>query len=120
MCKWENIAMFVPPMGVCALAPGQTVLIIEIMKKQMKRKREEEPEELDWDADLEEARDYCARVSVHMTRPRQPPEVLLFQSQRPPAGWPAGVWLELPPKPDLVPKNKYGDKKKRKSVNIWS
>ena len=53
---------------------------------------EEVPEESDWDADLEEARDYHATGSVPMRRPKQPPKMLLFQSHRPPAGWPPGVW----------------------------
>ena len=68
---------------------------------------EEEPEELDWDADLEEAQDYHARVSAPMRRPRQPPKVLMFQPCIYSAGWPAGVQLGLPPKPDLMPKNRY-------------
>ena len=58
---------------------------------------EEEPEESDWDADLEEAQDYCARVSAPMRRPRQPTKVLQFQAHRPPAGWPARVQPEFFP-----------------------
>ena len=71
---------------------------------------EEEPEESDWDVDLKEAQDYHARVSAPMRRLRQPPKVLLFRSQKHPTGWPAGVWPELPPKPDLVPRNRYEGK----------
>ena len=68
---------------------------------------EEEQEESDWHANLEEVRDYHARTPV--TRPRQPQKVLLFQSHRPPAGWPADIRPKLPPKLDLVPNNKYAE-----------
>ena len=71
-------------------------------KKESKDK--EEHEESDWDAHLKEARDYFARTP--MRRHRQSPKVLLFQFCRPPAGWPAGVRPELPPKLDLVTKFK--------------
>ena len=52
---------------------------------------EEEPEESDWDADLEEAQDYHARISAPMRRPRQPPKVLMFQLHKCPAGWQVAV-----------------------------
>ena len=90
-------------MEVHALAPEQTVLIIQ-KKEELE---EEEPEESSWDSDLEEAWDYHARAPVPMRRHVQPPKVFPLQPHRPPAGWPTRVWPELPSKPDLVSKNKY-------------
>ena len=46
---------------------------------------EKEPEQSDWDTDLEEAQDYNARVSAPVRRPRQPLKVLMFQTQKFPA-----------------------------------
>ena len=46
------------------------------------------------DADIEDARDYRARVPVR--RPRQPPKVLIFQTRRPPVGWQSRV-RSVPP-----------------------
>ena len=73
-------------------------------------KGEKEHEELDWDADLEEAQDYCPRVPAPMKRPRQPPKVLMFQTHKCPAGWPAGVLPESLSKPNLILRNMYEDK----------
>ena len=57
-------------------------------------------EESDWHADLEETPDYCKRVPTLRRQPRQPLKVLMFQPRKHPAGWPAGVRPNLPPKPD--------------------
>ena len=68
---------------------------------------EEEKEESDWDANIGDARGYCARTPIR--RPRQTPKVLIFQSHKTPAGWAAGARPELPLKPDLVSKNEYAE-----------
>ena len=72
-------------------------------KEETEEEEEEEvqPVESDWDTDLDEAPVYCARVPTPMTWPRQPPKVLLFESRKSPAGWPAGV------RPDLLPKARF-------------
>ena len=59
-----------------------------------KTEDEEAPpaEELDWDADLEQAPDYHARPPTLMRRqPRQPPKVLMFRTRKCTARCPAGV-----------------------------
>ena len=71
-------------------------------REESESEEEEEKEESDWDDDIEDARDYCARIP--MGRPRQPPKVLIFQTHKTSADWPAGIRPELPPEPDLVPK----------------
>ena len=56
----------------------------------METKDEEEevpPEESDWEADLEEAHDYHARIPTPMRWSWQPPKVLMFESMKHPAGW---------------------------------
>ena len=56
---------------------------VEEEEEEEEEKEEKEPEESHWDADLEEAQDYHARVSASMRKQRQPPKC--------PAGWPAEV-----------------------------
>ena len=71
--------------------------------EELEEEKEQEDRELDWDADIEDARDYRVRVPVR--RPRQLPKVLIFQTTRPPIGWPSEVRSVTSPKPDLVPKS---------------
>ena len=79
----------------------------ETEEEEDEEEKKKKSEESDWDADFEEAQDYCARVPAPMKRPRQSPKVLMLQLHKCTAGWAAGVWPKLPPKPNLVPKNMY-------------
>ena len=63
-------------------------------------------EESDWDADLDKALEYHARVSTLKRQSRQPPKVLMFQPRKCPAGGPAGVRPNLPHKPDCLKRNR--------------
>ena len=64
-------------------------------------------EDSDWDTDIDNALDYCARLPTSLRQPRQPSKVLMFQSTRKcPAGWPRGVRPKVLPKPDHL-RNKH-------------
>ena len=58
----------------------------EATEEEKEEGEEKEPEWSDWNADLEEAQDYHARVSAPIWRPRLPTKVLMFQPCKCP-GW---------------------------------